>query len=434
MTAGSPIQIKPRVREIIGHPDQRFRLLGLGFLTLISVTSPLWLPQSRFPQVPLVHVAGRIPAWIELSLSATLILCSTSLLIARREKVRRCACLMIAFSAVSLVGVDQHRLQPWVWQFLILSVVFSTARSPVAVALWRGQVIGIYAWSAWSKMDHSFCVEHGPFLLDGICKAFGLIDGTRNWPANVRYLMSASIPATEFLIALGLIGKRTCRVAVIAAVLMHVGLLLALGPFGHGHQPGVLIWNLFFIVQNFWLFAYGTGDVCVPANDGKLLGPTGRMRWLKAHEIGNLLAMMMMALAMIWPVLEPYGLCDHWPAWAVYAARPERVIVMVNEADADRIPPKLRVYLMNQDFEGWSAMRIDRWSLDALRVPIYPQDRFQAGVVLAIAREFELDQVRVVILGPANRWTGQRTIHQYDGISSITSLASGYRCNAFPRQ
>jgi hypothetical protein len=369
-----------------------------------------------------------------------LISCLVALLIARRESIRRCLCVLIAICTLTLIGVDQHRLQPWAWQFVILSTAFATAQAPVAMALWRLQVIGIYAWSAWSKMDHSFCLEHGPFLLDGICRSLGFANGTRTWPANIRYLVAALIPTTEFLIAVGLTWKRTRLVAVVAATLMHIGLLLSLGPFGHGHQPGVLVWNLFFVVQNWFVFAEYTRKeahvLTTESNPISLIGPISRISpiHLNRHRVADGFAIIVMLSAMIWPALEPIGLCDHWPAWAVYAAKPERVIVLVDETDAAKLPPNLQAYLAKPDLEGWSALRIDRWSLDALYVPIYPQDRFQVGVALALARTEKLKQIRVVMLGPANRWTGKRTSHQYDGVPAIEELAGRYRCNAFPRQ
>ena len=95
---------------------------------------------------------------------------------------------------------------------------------------------------------------------------------------------------------------------------------------------------------------------------------------------------------------------------------------------------------MRQWPAGWRGnrpggkLRIDRWSLEALGAPVYPQDRFQVGVALALAEKYNLGQdIRVEIDSPANRWTGNRSTKVYQGAGAIRELAGQYRLNAFPR-
>lgn len=276
-------------------------------------------------------------------------------------------------------------------------------------------------------MDHDFCLYHGPFLLDGFCKAIGLSNGTRLWPDSARFGLAAAIPAFELLVAIGLCWRRVRIFAVVCAALMHVGLLFALGPLGHGHRSGVLIWNLFFLVQNWWLFWRDPNR----SNAGKDQEST---RMTKFARIGNATAGCIVAGAMIWPLLEPFGLCDHWPAWAVYAAKLERVTVLIETDDVANLPDKLQQYVGTPATLGdWNPFRIDRWSLDTVFAPIYPQDRFQVGVALGLAKEYRLDRIQIVIESPANRWTGKRTIRHLVGLDVIGRLADSYRCNGEPR-
>lgn len=405
-----------------GLTESRFRLLALGHFALVVATWPLWTPQDAFPQIPFISIAGAIPRSVEWGLLALLLASCAVMAFANRPMWQRSASLSMGLSTGGLVLIDQHRLQPWAWQFLILSLVLATARASVASAAWRWLVIGIYAWSAWSKLDHSFCVEHGPFLLDGFFRSLGLMNGAQVFPGSVRYGMAAAIPIVELLIAACLPWQKTRRVAVIAAAVMHLGLLLALGPLGHGHQSGVLIWNLFFLIQNWFLF------VRSPVVDRALDDAVPAKRNLP----GNVIAGLIVAFALAWPLLEPFGYCDHWPAWAVYAAKPERVHFLVNETEVAKLPANLQRYLQAADFDGWHLFRMDRWSLDAVHAPIYPQDRFQVGIALWLAREYELDQIRVVIQGPANRWSGKRSEREYLGHQSIERRAATYRLNATP--
>jgi len=82
-----------------------------------------------------------------------------------------------------------------------------------------------------------------------------------------------------------------------------------------------------------------------------------------------------LAFVCVWPMTERWGLCDRWLAWSVYAARSERVSVTLTDEGLRRLPESARRCVA--DGELW----LDRWSLTALDVPIYPQSRFQFGVV-----------------------------------------------------
>ena len=190
------------------------------------------------------------------------------------------------------------------------------------------------------------------------------------------------------------------------------------------HQPGVLIWNLFFLIQNNMLF--------LRTSSSQPFHPDNSIS--SSIQIGNRIARFLVITVILWPSLESFGFCDHWPAWAVYAAKPERVTVTVHSDELPNLPEHLSQYLGHQlVIDDSHPLRIDRWSLDALYVPIYPQDRFQVGVALYLARRFDLKQIQVVIEGPADRWSGKRAVHRYNGIESLNTLADSYRCNAQPK-
>ncbi len=152
------------------------------------------------------------------------------------------------------------------------------------------------------------------------------------------------------------------------------------------------------------------------------------------------------AAVVLLPFLEPFGLYDHWPAWAVYASRPERTRVYVADNRVPDLSPELKTFVGKKKSDkeamarwlagksAWREVRIDRWSLAAVGAPIYPQDRFQVGVALAIAEKYNLGRdIRVEIDSPANRWTGNRSANVYQGTEAIRQLARQYRLNALPR-
>lgn len=405
-----------------------FQLLAVGTLALIASTWPLWTPQTAFPEVPLLRVAGRLHAVVDWLLLFALLTTQVCLLFARREHNKRVATSITAGCLIGLICIDQHRLQPWAWQFILISLVLTVADGWTAQKAWRWIIIGIYIWSAWSKFDYGFTRQHGPFLLDGLLKSVGLKGGIQSWSTANRAFASIAIPCAEFLIAIGLAWPRTRRVAVFAAATMHLTLLMALGPWGHNHQPGVLLWNVFFLMQNALLFRHYSAVKLANVTD--VTGSPSRGTTIA----GNRFAWGVVATAMLWPATESIGFCDHWPAWAVYAAKPERVTVSIDSNEQVLLSTNMERYIGNEiASDGWVPVRLDRWSLDAVRCPIYPQDRFQVGVALGLAAEFHLSTLRITIEGPADRWSGKRSTKVYEGLDSIRTLANSFRLGACPR-
>ncbi|MFM9963861.1 MAG: hypothetical protein ACKV2Q_21890 [Planctomycetaceae bacterium] len=330
-------------------------------LMLFGATWKLWTPQSEFPQVPLFGWAGSLPLFVDwLAFGVLLGALAT---IAWRPSASR---IWLAFAcALSvLIMVDQHRLQPWAWQLLLMAAVFTT---PPARLL-RVLTVSIYFWSAVSKFDASFFASHGQTLVEALFQSVGL--NAAAWPASVKWWLAFALPIGELLVAVGLCWPRTRRAALIAATALHVGLLLALGPTGLGHRPGVLLWNIAFIGHDWLLFGARTSDVSqVTRSVSEGVTPPN------TFTPSLTLRVTLIGFACVWPITERWGLCDRWLAWSVYSTQNERVGVTLTDEGARRLPESARRFAV--DGELW----LDRWSLAALEVPIYPQLRFQLGVV-----------------------------------------------------
>lgn len=395
------------------------RWLALAGLALIGATWPLWTGTSSFPQVPLLSALRPTPLLVDWTLLAGLI--AAWIVVLWRpapQRVGRAALLVAATTLGLLILLNQHRLQPWAWQFLIVALLIGSATPAVALAGWRWLAVSIYFWSALSKLDVTFFHSHGPFLLEGLFRALGSSNALGLWSETARSRLAAAIPLSELTVALMLAVPQTRLFGLVAAIAMHLVLLLALGPFGHDHQAGVLLWNLFFIGQNLLLFARPA--IPCPARRDQSAG--SRLAWLAA------------CVAIALPALEPFGGWDHWPGWAVYASRPERVYVSVAEADADRLPDHLQPWLEPAGpFEPWRQLRIDRWSLSAVGAPIYPQDRFAVGAALAVATGTGRPDVRIAWDSAADRFTGMRTSQVLTGTEAVEAFARRYRFNAQPR-
>ncbi len=426
-------------------------VLALFSLVLLITTWQLWVPQTLFPQVPLFSWILILPAWLDWLTFLTMVVSAVCILgivifsillqIRGRELwyIFQQVCGGLFFTAFLIsILFDQHRIQPWAYQFAISFLLLLFLKPQRAISVFRLFVISIYFFSALSKCDASFVQTLGRHLVDGLFTGMGL--STAYWSEQSLTWIAASFPVAELLVALGLFIPRTRRWALWAAVLMHVCLIIAVGPWGLNHHQGVIIWNIYFIVQDLMIFGPWFERTRFQESSTSDTGWSLSLTAVSGSERGVLLVAW---FAMSAPFLEPMGYFDHWPAWGLYSSHHDRVTLLVDARDKSSLPPSLQPFVDSpQPLSRWSRVRLDRWSLAELGVPIYPQARFQCGVALAVGRVLEhgmrekkqqQPQVKLLYEGAANRFTGKRKMNEYSGLKQIEQFAEHFRFNALPR-
>lgn len=426
------------------------RFLAIFQLALVAAPWKLWTPQTVFPQVPLLEFACDLPGWCDGICLAGLVSSSTLLLfLATHELWSRISTGVVVISLAGLFLLDQHRLQPWAWQFFLLAILLTLADDQTARRGWMWLAISIYFWSAVSKLDYTFFHQQGPALLGGLKKAAGLLGGENRWTQLFDIAGSMLFVGGEFGVSLLLMVPRTRWLGLWGAIGMHLTLLATLGPFGLNHSKGVLLWNLFFIGQAWLLFhttaRAGTASLSISRRE------SAWRIWndCRSASGANRAAMAVILLAVLWPSLESFGLCDHWLAWSVYSARPGHANLQSStQFDAQRF----RIPYYDQTtwdlFEGDSPdapihrstryLNLAEWSLQELGVPIYPESRFQVGVAWSLARERQL-RGRLELIPAGSRFTGEplsESTYLEIGPAAqedLERIASTYNWNARPR-
>lgn len=369
-------------------------LLGGSVLIFLVATWKLWLPHGVFPRVPLLAWAP--PQFMDWLACGVMVLGSLGLIAVPRQ--RRWAAVLIASGfGLAFLG-DQLRLQPWAWQLFLVSLLGSLATPALYVMGWRGLVISIYVYSALSKCDAAFLSGSGWDMLEPLHAwlPFRAHQGSF-WPLLM--------PLGELLVAIWLGIPRTRRWGRYASYGLHGGLLLLLGPLGLNHSRGVLLWNVFFLVQNRWLFA-----TPVTAAAPALPADSPQPRWRQ------LLAWGVLVVASCWPAFYPWGWCDPWIGWAVYAPPFERVTVSVRVPSAAKLPPdwpdELRrpqtaAGTLDDDFLTGSfgtVVDFNRWSLSTLGVPTYPGPRYRVALAMALSEKLDSHAVTVRFDRRFSRW------------------------------
>ncbi|TWT81803.1 hypothetical protein CA13_32560 [Planctomycetes bacterium CA13] len=385
------------------------RIWALMLLALVAGTFPLWLGGRTVLAVPMIGSAANLPTLLHgLPMIVLVVACVVAVVGGRYV---RCAWWCVALSLCLSFLLNQHRLQPWAYQSAIYATVFATMDRLSARRWLIPMAASLYLYSGLGKLDYQFAHTVGQDFLSAI--ALPRIGSPVDWfEHHTLAWLAFVLPACEAVIAVGLLIPKTRRFAGGLVILMHLTLLAILGPWNLGHSLGVLLWNTLLSIQAWFLF------VVAPDEAQEAKTPNSKLTWIPIS---------LLVVAIVMPTTERFGIWDHWPSWALYSPHNSRVDVEIHRSSSERLPDDIAIHLSDRDGDGWNRFDMAGWSLAKLRVPIYPQSRFQLAVASQLASENGLGRsIRVIVRGVSNRRTGQRTEQPLLGSREIDVALDGY--------
>lgn len=392
--------------------------LSLAVVVLGLCTTPLWRG-GAYSAVPAVRWLQAAPwSW---DASVAVVTVGAALFAALfaalgRDRLCRAALLVEAAGFLFAVALDYHRLQPWAYHAAISAGVLALASRASALGRLRLVTIGLYVHSALSKVDYSFVHGLGRSLVGAVAG-----ESFTSQSDAVQSALVVAAAVAELLIAGALAWRPTWRIGLLGSLAMHAALLLALGPWRLNHHAAVLVWNVFFILQNLVLW--------LPSPDEKTESTP--------RTSGDRFASLLVGFAVIAPLAEPLGRFDAWPAWGLYSSRPSRAALFVRPSAVEFLPRELAELTPRDEAaaDGWLQPPLDVWSLSATGAPIYPGARFQLGVAYAVVQAgLPEGSWRVSELGPADRFTGWRDRRVYRTRAELQRRMNRFLVNARPRR
>lgn len=192
-------------------------LIPAAFIAGILLSFELWFPLSRsFPRAPvLIDLPANIILLTESLLSSILVV---SLILITFKPYKRLFSTIAIGALCLLIFFDQMRLQPWVYQYLLMLSVLALNNWPKkdehllkhTIALLQLIVATLYFWSGTQKLNYLFIYETLPKLLTPLEKIL---------PPIPLAVVGISIGLIEAFIGVGLLFKRTRKLCVFLAII-----------------------------------------------------------------------------------------------------------------------------------------------------------------------------------------------------------------------
>lgn len=365
-------------------------IITIGCLASMAISHRLWLGAGRsFPRVPVVSSLPVLGWHSEAMLTVAFAAAIVGAAALGGRWGMRLIWLAVALGFV-LMLFDQMRMQPWFLQYLLMWMVLGS-RSPrkreaddvLALRTVRLIVSFMYIFSGLHKINASFFAETSRLMLQPVADLL---------PAGVPVnALGYLIPALEVFIGFGLLFTPTRKAAMIAAVAMHTGILILIGPLGIGHNVVVWPWNITMIGLLVVLYAWR--DLLAPATR-----PSRGCLWMHRTAI---------VLAGVVPIAGLLGWIDVYLSWGMYAGAPPLAALEMSPAMVRRLPEGIQKQVVTRP-GGTKAIFIQDWSFADLQV-VYPEQR----IIRAVAREIlpyvqAPDELYLHVIPRPGRWTNDR--------------------------
>ncbi len=353
--------------QLLSRPGRRLFLTRLvtaaGFFVAVLLSRHLWLTSRHYPLIPVLSGLPQIPYpfdYVCLALMAALLVAIAS---APKPKLYLTVFLVLV---IVLALLDQCRWQPWAYQYSLMLAALAVfywkgGRSEdesAALNICRLIIASIYFYSGLQKLNSTFAEHVLPELLGN---GGPFLD-------SIAQTLTKLPPLLEASIGIGLLTRRLRNLAVVAAIVMHLFILMKYGPFGYDHNNVVWPWNFAMIALDlilFWKADFSFRDVL----------------WKNPFAFQKVVLL----LVLILPSLSFFGWWDSYLSWSLYSGNVDAANIFCSNQVAAQLPDYLRKYVTHLPNNN-NRLSIGDWTMSELNIPGYPESRIYRRLGAEVCR------------------------------------------------
>jgi len=371
----------------------------LAAFTTMLFSFKLWIHTRVFPNIPISPQLPDLAYPFDYLLFGLALMCLVFLFFQRKRK------WMLGFLGLALLlcMLDQMRWQPWFYLYLLLfglllivhgersnkkreAIVFTVAALICSM---------MYFWSGVHKLQPSFAKFVYPYLVE----TFGMeIDKGKMVHTVLAYGMALS----ELGIGLALFWKPSRNYAIVAALGMHLFILVVLGPFGRSENLIIVPWNLAMMALVVAVF-YKNDLISLQS-----------MRLPSTLE-PNVARWGIVLLVVVMPFFSYFGKWDYYLSNTLYAGKTSRLIMVMPAEYQEELPPSVKEHVKPvSNTPLFVYINTDVWALKELNVPVYPEARVQYEIARFYCNYFRQSNNKGLLFRIDSRWESKKVLEQFE--------------------
>ncbi len=329
--------------------------VAIGMLLSVCCCPNLWAGQRWFPVCPVFDALYVQPPYdyIFLVLEIVLLL---ALIISSKPRL---LIFLILILNLSLILLDQNRLQPWFYLYncILFVLLFYNWRIDNInnyhsfFIILQLCVSAVYVYSGLQKINPNFVDDTFKWFIKPLSAFFS--DRQMQTIVKVGY----AVPYIEVFLGLGLLIKPLRFIAVPVAIIMHILIVFLMSPFGNNYNMVIWPWNLIMVVLILLLFSGTTTE-----------------RFFSITHLFKI-PVFYLVMALFW-VLPAVNLRNHWETYlsfSLYSGNTHNAKILLSDDAYRKLPFYLRHFVY---WEGGEYMLYPKlWCLTELKTPLYPEKR-----------------------------------------------------------
>lgn len=333
-------------------------LIGIIASVLLSIN--LWAGQRWFPKAPLFEgLVGLQAPFDYINLGVLIILLIISILAKSKTPI-----ILLILFCVYLCVDDQNRLQPWFYNYVLILFIllFYKKRvdepnnyTTIFISL-QFLVALIYIFSGIQKFNSFFVSDTFTWMISSLDTVFS---------ARQMHLFQKfgfAVPYIELLIGFGLLFRPFRFIAVPLVIIMHVFILIMLGPLGKSYNYVIWPWNIVMILINLLLFA--------------------NVKQERFFDISILFKSasfyIVVTLMLIFPIFSFNNKYDSYLSSSLYSSNTHDCQLILSDNAYNKLPYYIRHFVTEND--DYNILYIKHWAINELKTPCVPEFRVFTNV------------------------------------------------------
>lgn len=352
------------LKQLLQHKDYLLKVTCVFWLIAKILSYKLWLADRFFPVIPPFDFLLNVPSFVHLVLFLFSLVFITSAFFYPNKKI------LTAILFIELVScfLDQNRWQPWEYQYIITVVIFLlNFNDPKKIVTWLLLICATtYFYSGLQKLNQGFITI---LWQDGFLHRFFKLPMhfvNNKLVANAGYIL----PFLEIIFGIGLLVKRVQKIVTLLLILMHIVILILIGPVGLMVNIIVWPWNLLMIMYLIHFFI---------------------VEYKQFVPFRNILFDYNLLIAMVWclfPLLNFIGLWDNFMSFSLYSGRIPNMEICVEK----NLPKELNYYFHIKPKPKKCScnygVNIQIWGMDEILVPPLPQERVYKKIKVELEKKY----------------------------------------------
>lgn len=315
----------------------------------------LWTAERLFPLAPPFDFLVIPPAGHLILFAISLLLMAA---IAFSPLNKKLLVSLLIFELLSCL-FDQSRWQPWQYQFVFIIFIAAinnntNKRLLAAIAF---VTVSTYIYSGIGKLNPGFLYLFWNKMFFGRFLHISEQVITQSWLYYCGYIVAV----TELLLGIGLIFTKTQKLCAWLLILMHVFIVLMVGPlpFSIRYNISVWPWNVLMMAHLYLLFIYN--------RDIKIYSAEMWKGWNKL-------------VLVCWGILpslnHTLGWWDNFLSSRLFAGNQPQMVLCIKDSSELK---QLRSFITTKDTynlcNGSAYVNLQKWSMKELKSPAYIEER-----------------------------------------------------------